>query len=228
MLNVSRDVPETLGVLLFGYGLPILLVLTIITNLLIVIVLSQVHMRTPTNIVLLAMAIADLLTLLVPAPWYIYLFTFGNYHQILYPPLKCYIFHCMYEVLPALFHTYSIWLTLLLAAQRYVKINSKLILKFKKSISFNRYVYVCHFSTARTWCTVPKVTRAIFIILILAILHQSTRFVDRVFLTIEFEWNNVMIEGCQYLTANWVINTKKFLFKKLIFLKILNYTLLFL
>lgn len=118
LLNVSRDVPDTLGVILFGYVLPVLLVLTVATNLLIVVVLSQPHMRTPTNLVLLAMAIADLLTLLLPAPWYIYLYSMGNYQQILYPPLKCYIFHFMYEVLPALFHTYSIWLTLLLAGQR--------------------------------------------------------------------------------------------------------------
>ena len=111
--------PDDLGVVLFGYVLPFLLVLTLATNLLIVIVLSQSHMRTPTNLVLLAMAIADLLTLLSPAPWYFYLYTLGNHQNALYPPRLCYIFHCMYEVLPALFHTYSIWLTLLLAGQRY-------------------------------------------------------------------------------------------------------------
>ena len=123
LLNISRDVPEDLGVVLFGYVLPFLLVATLITNLLIVLVLSQAHMRTPTNLVLLAMAIADLLTLLSPAPWYFYLYTLGNHRSpanSLYPPRTCYLFHVMYEVLPALFHTYSIWLTLLLAGQRYL------------------------------------------------------------------------------------------------------------
>lgn len=119
LLNISRDVPEDLGVALFGYVLPFLLLLTLVTNLLIVIVLWQPHMRTPTNLVLLAMAIADLLTLLSPSPWYFYLYTLGYHRNVIYPPRTCYIFHVMYEVMPALFHTYSIWLTLLLAAQRY-------------------------------------------------------------------------------------------------------------
>ena len=115
---MSRDIPEKLRILLFGYVLPNLFALTIITNLLIVAVLSQQHMRTPTNLVLLGMAIADLLTLLIPSPWYIYLFTMGHHHESIYPVKTCYIFHWMYEILPPLFHTYSIWLTLLLAGQR--------------------------------------------------------------------------------------------------------------
>lgn len=110
--------PDHLGVVLFGYVFPFLLVLTLVTNLLIVWVLAQTHMRTPTNIVLLAMAIADLLTLLLPSPWYFYLYTLGHHQEPIFPVPLCYMFHIMYEVLPALFHTYSIWLTLLLAGQR--------------------------------------------------------------------------------------------------------------
>ncbi|KAF7490933.1 Sex peptide receptor [Sarcoptes scabiei] len=124
LLNISKDLPDHLSVILFGYILPNLFVLTIITNLLIVVVLSQTHMRTPTNLVLLAMAISDLLTLLIPSPWYIYLFTFGHHHESIYPVTTCYTFHWMYEVLPALFHTYSIWLTLLLATQRNLTLQS--------------------------------------------------------------------------------------------------------
>jgi hypothetical protein len=42
----------------------------------------------------------------------------------------------MNEVIPALFHTASIWLTLALAIQR--------------------YIYVCHPPLARTWCTMER------------------------------------------------------------------------
>ena len=90
-------------------------------------------MITPTNLVLLAMAISDLLTLVFPAPWYFYMYTLENHSEILYPTSACYIYHCMIEVVPAIFHTASIWLTLLLAIQR--------------------YIYVCHITLARTWCT---------------------------------------------------------------------------
>jgi hypothetical protein len=124
LVNVTREVPYKYAVVLFGYIMPFLLIITIIANTLIVIVLAQNHMRTPTNLVLLAMAIADLLTLLFPAPWYFYMYTFGNHNKILYPPSACYAYHCMIEVIPAFFHTASIWLTLLLAGQRYLSLLS--------------------------------------------------------------------------------------------------------
>lgn len=61
--------------------------------------------------------------------------------------------------MPAMFHTASIWLTLALAVQR--------------------YIYVCHAPVARTFCTMPRVTKGLLYIGITAGLHQSTRFVDR-------------------------------------------------
>ena len=133
LVNVTSDVPIEYAMVMFGYIFPILLLLTIIANTLVIIVLSRNHMITPTNLVLLAMAISDLLTLVFPAPWYFYMYTLENHSEILYPTSACYIYHCMIEVVPAIFHTASIWLTLLLAIQR--------------------YIYVCHITLARTWCT---------------------------------------------------------------------------
>lgn len=77
LVNANRDVPLLYALVMFGYIMPILLLLTIVFNSLIVIVLSQKHLRTSTNLVLLAMAISDLLTLLFPAPWYFYMYTLG-------------------------------------------------------------------------------------------------------------------------------------------------------
>ena len=227
-MNINRDIPTELGVILFGYVLPFLLALTLATNLLIVVVLSQAHMRTSTNLVLLAMAISDLLTILSPAPWYFYLYTLGHHQNAIYPPRNCYLFHCMHEVLPALFHTYSIWLTLLLAGQRLVNVNNICFSALIFSILFysillfgvwaitnssiaTRYIYVCHFSLARTWCTVPRVVRAIVFILIMAIVHQASRFCDRIFLTVRFIRNDKVIEGCEFLTAAWVSRTHSML-----------------
>lgn len=184
LLNVTRDAPLKYAMPLFGYVMPALLVITIIANTLIVVVLSQRHMRTPTNLVLLAMAISDLLTLLFPAPWYFYMYTLNNHSKLLYPPPACYAYHNMIEVLPAFFHTASIWLTLLLAVQR--------------------YIYVCHPTMARTWCTVPKVWKAMSWVYIFAFIHQSTRFFDRVFTSIRFHWRGKLHDGCIFISAEWV------------------------
>jgi len=55
---------------IYGYIMPIILLVTFIANILIIMVLSKKHMRSPTNLVLMAMAISDLLTVVFPAPWY--------------------------------------------------------------------------------------------------------------------------------------------------------------
>lgn len=71
---------------------------------------------------------------------------------------------------------------------------------------------MCHFSLARSWCTVPRVIKAMAAVFLVAALHQSTRFVDRDFLTVRFIWNEQVIEGCEYLTASWVSRSFAFLF----------------
>lgn len=135
-LNITADLDIRYALPLYGYIMPFLVVITIIANTLIVLVLSKKHMRTPTNLVLMAMALSDMLTLLFPAPWLLYLYTFGNHHRPLRPLSACYAYNFMNEVIPALFHTASIWLTLALAIQR--------------------YIYVCHPPLARTWCTMER------------------------------------------------------------------------
>lgn len=144
-LNITADLDIRYALPLYGYIMPFLVVITIIANTLIVLVLSKKHMRTPTNLVLMAMALSDMLTLLFPAPWLLYLYTFGNHHRPLRPLAACYAYNYMNEVIPALFHTASIWLTLALAIQR--------------------YIYVCHPPLARTWCTME---RSVFFSLFLA------------------------------------------------------------
>lgn len=131
IVNVTREYPFNYATIMFGYIMPFVLILTIITNGLVVVVLAQRHMRTPTNIVLLTMAIVDMMTLLSPSPWYFYIYTLGHHDKLLYPPICCYFHYVMTDVVPVFFHTSSIWLALLLAGQR--------------------YIYVCHPTLASTW-----------------------------------------------------------------------------
>jgi hypothetical protein len=175
-VNVTNELPIQYAQPLYGYIMPFLLIITIIANTLIVVVLSKRHMRTPTNVVLMAMALSDMFTLLFPAPWLFYMYTFGNHYKPLSPPAACYAWYAMNEIIPALFHTASIWFTLALAVQR--------------------YIYVCHAPVARTWCTMPRVLKCIGWISCLAILHQSTRFADRTYSPIEIEWRGEKTLGC--------------------------------
>ena len=55
--------------------MPGLILITTFANALIIMVLSRPKMRSPTNIILLALASCDLLTILLPGPWFIYTFT---------------------------------------------------------------------------------------------------------------------------------------------------------
>ena len=79
VVKISKDVPLDVAIIMFGYIMPLLLIITIIFNSAIVIVLSQKHMRTPTNMVLLSMAIFDMLTLMFPSPWYFYAYFLGKF-----------------------------------------------------------------------------------------------------------------------------------------------------
>lgn len=97
-INITLEMPIAYAVPLYGYVMPFLLVITIIANTLIVVVLSKRQMRSPTNVVLMAMALCDMFTLLVPAPWLIYMYTFGNHYKPLWPISLCYAWNAMNEV----------------------------------------------------------------------------------------------------------------------------------
>lgn len=70
----------------------------------------------------------------------------------------------MFQVIPNMFHTASIWLTLALAVQR--------------------YIFVCHAPLARKFCTMPNVYKCLIYILVVAALHQSFRFFDLEYSTV--------------------------------------------
>jgi neuromedin U receptor 1 len=160
------------------------LIITIIANTLIVVVLSKRHMRTPTNVVLMAMALCDMFTVLIPAPWLIYMYSFGNHYKPLWPISLCYAWNVMHEVIPNMFHTASIWLTLALAVQR--------------------YIFVCHAPLARKFCTMPNVYKCLIYILVVAALHQSFRFFDLEYSTVDVLWNNRTTHVCKREHAHWV------------------------
>lgn len=50
----------------------------------------------------MAMAISDMLTVLFPAPWLLYMYTFGNHYKPFYPISLCFLWNSMNEILPNL------------------------------------------------------------------------------------------------------------------------------
>ncbi|KAF2365264.1 7TM GPCR serpentine receptor class w (Srw), partial [Trinorchestia longiramus] len=143
---------------IYGYAMPLLLLTTTTANTLVVAVLSRRNMRTPSNTILLAISLADLFTLIVPAPVFFYMYTLGYYQNLLTSSVACYAWMYLSEVVPNLFHTASVWLSLALAAQR--------------------YIYICHSPAAHVFCTHPRIVKIILFIFLAAVVHQLPRFFD--------------------------------------------------
>jgi thyrotropin-releasing hormone receptor len=125
-------------------------------------VLRQPHMRSATNTLLVAMAIANTLTGVCPLPFFLNFYAeLGGvkaYAEYI-PERWCLAYIILADHLPTAFHTASVWLTLTLASQR--------------------YLYVCHAQRAQRYCTVRNALRATAVVFTLAGLSQLCRFFDR-------------------------------------------------
>lgn len=178
--------PLTLPI--YGYVSPCLGIFTLITNILICVVLLKKHMRNPTNILLVAMAISDLLTGVIPIPVFLHSYTFGNYEEwssCAYSITRKYVF----LNLPTVCHTASIWLTVALAV--------------------HRYLCVCHNQRAKEWCNIPNMLKVICVIYVMAFLAQLCKFIDETYETIHLPsiiepWK--MVYGCRVANAQFVQN----------------------
>jgi len=172
---------------LLGVIMPILAVITLVSNTIIIIILSRPGMQSPTNIVLLSMAVCDLCTILTPTPWYVYLFSLGYHEDSSWSPLTCYLYELVCITLPQAFHTASNWLTLALAVQR--------------------YIYVCHAPVAKQWCTLSRSWIFVIFILITAILTMLPRVLDRTYeVTSIVTSSGVDKEVCLFHLSSWTIS----------------------
>jgi len=105
--------PPLYYVILQGVCAPLIIIISTVLNSLIGVVLLQKHLRSPTNILLLAIALYDTLTGLFPFPAYIFIFTFRQCND--YIPYNYGWFHRInHDILPFIFHTCSIWVNRIL------------------------------------------------------------------------------------------------------------------
>uniref|UniRef100_A0A9J2P2L7 G-protein coupled receptors family 1 profile domain-containing protein n=1 Tax=Ascaris lumbricoides TaxID=6252 RepID=A0A9J2P2L7_ASCLU len=155
VLNLSNSQPLWLARPIYGLAAPIIILVTLITNSLVVLVLSHRNLRTPTNHILLAMAVAELMTGLSSCPWFIYYYTLGGFLTDQHEGLNEFWcrFHSYFAVhFPTIFHTTAIWLTVFLAIQR--------------------YVYVCVPSIVCKYCNPVRTRQMIAIIVLAALVNE--------------------------------------------------------
>ncbi|KAH7700323.1 CBN-SPRR-1 protein, partial [Aphelenchoides avenae] len=155
---INGQVPLDWALPLYGYIMPIIVAITLATNSFIVLVLSHKYLRTPTNFVLLAMAVSELLTGLSCLPWLLYYYTFKGYQtdqEYGLPPFWCSMFPYLASILPSIFHTAAIWLTVYLAVQRYIYICMPKLVKNHCTIARSRCVIMCIFM-ASAWIYAPE------------------------------------------------------------------------
>lgn len=163
-----------------GYIMPILVIITVITNILICAVLLRKNMRSPTNTILVAMAAADMLTGVWTLPCYIYFYTMGA-HKEFVPYSWCVVYYWLTDYLPTVFHTASVWLTVALAAQR--------------------YIFVCHNVSCKHLFTVSNMVKVVVGIYVASFAYQSARFAEYNYGKLELNSNvdpEVMVTGCYY------------------------------
>ncbi|KAJ1369480.1 hypothetical protein KIN20_030954, partial [Parelaphostrongylus tenuis] len=62
VVNISQSQPPWLARPLYGLAAPAIILVTLVTNSFVIVVLSNKNLRTPTNHILLSMAITELMT----------------------------------------------------------------------------------------------------------------------------------------------------------------------
>lgn len=138
-----------------GIIAPCLVAVTVVMNTLVCIVLLKRHMINPTNTILVAIAVSDVLTGLCPTPCYFYFFTLSKYNAYM-PHEWCRVYFWLTDYLPSLFHMASVWLTVALAG--------------------HRYLCICHSMT--NLFSVRRIVRVIVVIYLAAIASQAVRFFE--------------------------------------------------
>ncbi|GMT36753.1 hypothetical protein PFISCL1PPCAC_28050, partial [Pristionchus fissidentatus] len=141
---------------IYGKIFPILVIFVILANVMVALVLSKRHMVTPTNVVLKYMAIADLCVGLTPLPWTMFYFTFRNFENHVNMQLWwCYVQKYSMDAFPPIFHNIAMWLTVLLAGQRFISISYPL---YSRSLCNVANVRICTFviGAISLVCGLPK------------------------------------------------------------------------
>lgn len=175
--------PLAIALPLYGYVLPVVVVVTLVTNVFIVVVLSKKHLRTPSNLILLSMAVCEAFTGLVSLPYMLFFYSLKGYESERLeglPRFWCEQGVFLIEHIPTMLHTAIIWQTVFLAIQR--------------------YVYVCVRGPAKNYCTMAVTRRILLGLICGAVCYDLPKVFANFQLTLE-------VGGYRYCcgyVASWV------------------------
>uniref|UniRef100_A0A0N4Z9L4 G_PROTEIN_RECEP_F1_2 domain-containing protein n=1 Tax=Parastrongyloides trichosuri TaxID=131310 RepID=A0A0N4Z9L4_PARTI len=170
IINTSSTDPIWLARPIYGYAVPVVTLISLLTNSMAILILSNKTLRTPTNHILLTMATSELCTAFSSMPWVLYYYTFGGYlNDLKYgmPPFWCKYHSHIWKTIPTLFHTNAIWLTVYLAVQR--------------------YIYVCLSHSAQTYCTLKKTKITVWLIFLASVISVLPSLIFEDSISYEFQ-----------------------------------------
>ncbi|KAK3581318.1 hypothetical protein CHS0354_016163 [Potamilus streckersoni] len=167
----------------YVYVWTFLVILTAFANVLIVAVFVRKSMRTTTNLILLFIAISDSLTGLVTLPAYIHVFTSGKLGWVELNEGWCEAYMISKFYISKVFHTVSIWQTLLLGFQRF----------FCVWFPFKTKSW---FTTRRTLITVVLITIIAFVI---HTYHLNEKKADKTLGFCQWTIEDPCVESCAFL-----------------------------
>lgn len=132
-----------------GYISSIICLFGVISNIVNIIVLTRRHMVTPTNCILTALAITDMVTMSI-------YFVYAVYFYIITQPLDRYqhtegwmYFIIVNNLAVITCHNMAMWLTV--------------------SLAVFRYIFVCHHVVANQWCSLARAKLTIILIVVVSI-----------------------------------------------------------
>ena len=117
--NAQRMGDYRVQVVTYGYVTPVVAAAVVLTNAVAGVVLTRRAMRSPTHCLLAALALSATLTVLATLVPAVHFYTLGHYAEWT-PHGWCEAVTWLVEFLPITLRTTSAWLTVALAAQRYV------------------------------------------------------------------------------------------------------------
>lgn len=104
---------------LYGFVGPVFAFLASVINILMITAFIKRRLFTSTHIILMTIGLSDLLTVLPPSTIWMYFYGILQYKYYL-PYDWCRVWHDFCETSPSMFHTISVWATVLLAIQRII------------------------------------------------------------------------------------------------------------
>ena len=183
-INVFRF--EFTHILVAYCVLPVAIIVLLINSLLLWILWKK-KATNPTHLLVAAMSISETLFAFVPTVFLTYLYDFKKLRTFL-PYKYCYSFNILCVIWVSVFRCHSIWLTVVLATQRFICV----VYPFKAASIITR---------KRTIVVI-----VVLFVLSLLIQYYDVIFVDRISVNISWSPDTSPRETCKFLATEWAEN----------------------